>query len=137
MWRLANKVHRTPEQKQRLREIALKRYAEGWDPKAGRARKYAYTSPIAGDVSLDGTWELKTAKWLDNQALTWRRNRDRFAYINLKGVAAFYTPDFYIEEWSSYLEVKGYETELDRCKWSQFPEKLIVWKSKEIHNLGE
>jgi hypothetical protein len=45
---------------------------------------------------------------------------------------SFYVPDFWIEELQSYVEVKGYETELDRCKWSQFTENLIVWKRKEL-----
>jgi hypothetical protein len=32
--------------------------------------------------------------------------------------------------------VKGYETDLDRLKWSQFTEKLIVWKKDELFKLG-
>lgn len=36
-----------------------------------------------------------------------------------------------------YIEVKGYETELDWAKWSQFNEKLIVIKKKELGELDE
>ncbi len=44
-----------------------------------------------------------------------------------------YYPDFYIENLNIYIEVKGYETEKDKAKWSQFNEKLIVLKRKEIN----
>ena len=53
----------------------------------------------------------------------------------LAGKVSYYTPDFWIEELKGYLEVKGYETDLDRCKWKQFPEMLTIWKKEEIKNL--
>lgn len=31
-----------------------------------------------------------------------------------------------------YIEIKGFETELDRSKWKKFPYKLIILKKKEI-----
>ena len=124
------------ETKQRHADNARKRiiarYNDGWLPKAGRCKKYTYHSPVAGKVSLDGTWELAVAMWLDVKGYNWTRNRKRFQYTNLKGTVSYYTPDFYVNELESYIEVKGYETELDRCKWSQFPEKLLVWKRKEL-----
>ena len=51
---------------------------------------------------------------------------------NLKGTISHYVPDFWVEELNSYVEVKGYETALDRCKWSQFKEPLVVWKQTEL-----
>jgi hypothetical protein len=116
--------------KQRNRIIA--RYEAGWMPKAGRCKKYKYVSPIAGEVYLDGTWELAVAKWLDEKEYNWKRNTKRFQYTNLKGTISHYVPDFWVEELNSYVEVKGYETELDRCKWSQFKDPLVVWKRKEL-----
>lgn len=58
-------------------------------------------------------------------------------YINLKGTNSYYTPDFWIEDWNTFLEVKGYETDLDRCKWAQFKNPLIVWKKSEINKIME
>ena len=46
--------------------------------------------------------------------------------------SAKFRPDFYVKELDGYLEVKGYETELDRCKWAQFNEGLTVWKKDTI-----
>ena len=121
---------------ERSRKQALERHANGWNNKAGRCKKYGYSSPIAGDVTLDGTWELAVAKWLDTQKYNWKRNTKRFQYTNLKNVISHYTPDFWVEELNGYLEVKGYETELDRCKWKQFTENLTVWKKKDLQNLN-
>jgi hypothetical protein len=114
------------------RKNILERYEAGWTPKAGRCKKIQYESPIAGTVWLDGSWELAVAKWLDCNGYTWKRNTKRFPYTNPLDKLSYYTPDFYVDEMEGYLEVKGYETELDRCKWSQFPEKLTVWKRKEL-----
>jgi hypothetical protein len=113
-----------------------KRHADGWDNKAGRCKKYKYYSEIAGEITLDGTWELETAKWLDKNEYNWKRNKNRFEYTNLTGKIRHYTPDFWVEELGGYLEIKGYETDLDRCKWSQFPDKLTVWKKKELKENG-
>lgn len=124
------------EKKDSLRLTAskniIKRYEDGWMPKAGRCTKFKYTSPVAGEVLLDGTWELETAKWLDSQGLNWKRNTKRFKYVDTNGKTRHYTPDFWIEDWKTYLEIKGYTTALDKTKWSQFNESLMVWKRKEL-----
>lgn len=118
------------------RGCILERYEQGWMPRAGRCKKYKYISPIAGEVSLDGTWELAVAKWLDRRNYNWKRNTTRFKYVNLKNKISFYIPDFWVEELNGYLEIKGYETDLDRSKWSQFKEPLTVWKRKDLKDLG-
>jgi hypothetical protein len=122
----------TEEFKEKQRKNIISRYETGWMPKAGRCKKYKYISPIAGEVYLDGTWELAVAKWLDEKQYNWKRNTKRFRYINLKGTISHYVPDFWVEELNSYVEVKGYETALDRCKWSQFKDPLVVWKRTEL-----
>ena len=125
-------VKHTEEFKLRQRDRIIARYEAGWMPKAGRCKKYKYVSPIAGEVYLDGTWELAVAEWLDKKQYNWKRNTKRFQYTNLKGTISHYVPDFWVEELNSYVEVKGYETELDRCNWSQFKDPLVVWKRKEL-----
>jgi hypothetical protein len=128
-------VRHTDEFKDRQRANIIARYENGWTPKAGRCAKFKHISPVAGEVSLDGTWELAVAKWLDDNYYHWKRNTKRFPYTNLKGTTSHYTPDFWVEELGGYLEIKGYETELDRCKWSQFIEPLTVWKKKTLMEL--
>lgn len=109
------------------------RYEKGWMPKAGRCKTIIYESKTAGFVKLNGSWELGVAKYLDEQNLNWARNKKRFRYI-FENKERNYTPDFYVKEWNAYIEVKGYETNMDKAKWSQFPLKLIIWKKKELVN---
>lgn len=129
-------VKHSDEFKSKQRDRILSRYESGWMPKAGRCKKYKYISPSAGEIYLDGTWELAVAKWLDSKKYNWKRNTTRFPYINLKGTISHYVPDFWVSELNSYLEIKGYETELDRCKWTQFKHPLMVWKRKELKDLN-
>jgi len=129
------KTH-TVAYKVRMSDLIKSRYEDGWQPKAGRCKKIKYESSIAGSISVDGTWELATAKYLDTLGVQWIRNTKRFDYVDDVGVSRKYTPDFYVKDWSSYLEVKGYETDLDRAKWRGFPEKLIIWKERELRNLN-
>lgn len=132
----AGKKH-SDETKAKMSKSRKQLYASGWESTAGRCKKYDYVSPIAGKVKVDGTWELKFSKFLDENNLKWRRNKTRFNYIKPDGTPSTYQPDFYIEEFKTYVEIKGYETDLDRCKWSQFTEPLMVLKNKEIGRLDE
>lgn len=132
--------HRTLHSDETKNKMSAKKkelYSQGWEPVCGRCKKYDYYSPIAGNIKVDGTWELKVAKHLDKINVKWIRNTRRFDYVNLTGKKSTYQPDFYIYDWNSYLEVKGYETELDRCKWSQFKESLIIWRKKDIQILED
>lgn len=112
-------------------------YESGWEPTCGRCKKYDYDSPIAGYVKLDGTWELRVAEFFDTVGIEWVRNKKRFDYIKPNGKKSTYQPDFYVKDWDCYIEVKGYETALDRCKWSQFPEKLKIINGRNIGELDE
>lgn len=126
----------TPEKetarREKIRNKINERYSAGWESTAGRCLKYDYNSPIAGKIKIDGTWELSVAKYFDKLGLTWYRNKKRFPYVKPGGKKATYQPDFFIADWDTFLEVKGYETDLDRCKWSQFKEPLLIWKKAEI-----
>lgn len=132
---MAKTEEKEVERREKIRTKILKRYENGWLPKAGRCKKIKYESPVAGIVTVDGSWELKVVQYLDSLGVKWLRNKKRFEYLNLKNKISHYTPDFYVEDWKTYIEVKGYETDLDRCKWSQFKDNLIVWKKGELKDL--
>lgn len=129
--------HHTIEQREYMSKVTKRRHENGWDNKCGRAPKIKYHSDIAGDVTLDGSWELSVAKYLDERGIEWRRNKRRFKYVNLHNKESYYKPDFYLVNENIYIEVKGYETDLDRCKWKQFPknETLKVWKKDDLLKL--
>ena len=132
------------ESKEKMSKTRTQMYIDGWEASScGRSKRYKYASSIAGEITIDGKWELEVAKYLDKLKVNWKRNTKRFPYINLKGKVSTYCPDFYIHNWNCYLEVKGYKTDLDQCKWSQFPYKLKIWtddvliKNKIIDKNGE
>lgn len=121
------------------RKKILERYKAGWQPVCGRTSKIEYTSHVAGNIFLDGTWELRSAIFLDNLEVKWIRNKKRFEYYNtIRGTLSTYCPDFYVYDWNTYIEVKGYTTELDWIKWSQFPEEehLEVWNEEILEELN-
>lgn len=95
----------------------------------GRVKNIKYNG-----VTLKGSWELKTAQWLDFQNIIWENEPKSFPYI-WNGKEHKYFPDFYLTNFDVYIEVKGYKTERDEAKWSQFPETLIVIDKKYIHKL--
>ena len=86
---------------------------------------------------LHGSWEVAYAKYLDKNGIHWIRNKDSFKYTyNDKNRQ--YTPDFYLLGSDEYIEIKGYKTEKDDAKWSQFPthRKLKILMKKELQALG-
>lgn len=86
-------------------------------------------------TKLHGTWEVGYAKYLDAQGLSWRRPNEKFEYM-FEGKVRHYTPDFYVDELQSYVEIKGYATAKDEAKWSQFTEKLLVLRGENLVELG-
>lgn len=126
----------TPETKKKLSEMMYERYKNGWQNKAGRCKKIPYHSQIAGDIKVDGGWELASAKYLDTLNINWNRNTKRFKYLKSDGKESTYCPDFYIKETDLYIEVKGYKTELDETKWKQFKHNLEIWDRTKLKELG-
>lgn len=132
------KPHRhTEETKILLSKIMNHRYENGWESTAGRCKKLDYESPIAGKIKVDGNWELRVAIYLDRLGVNWSRNKKRFEYFNtLKNKKSTYCPDFYVDDWSTFIEVKGYKTELDEIKWRQFSYNLEIWDKEKLIYLG-
>lgn len=120
--------------REKCRIAINKRYDAGWQPRAGRCDKLEYISPIAGRIFVDGTWEYKYAVYLDTLGIQWRRNTKRFEYW-YEGKLRKYIPDFYIVDSDGYIEIKGYTTEKDLAKWSQFPHTLTVLGKIELKQL--
>lgn len=73
--------------------------------------------------------------WLDSKNIEWERNVKTFPYFYENKIRQ-YTPDFFLTKENVYVEIKGYETEKDRCKWKCFPHKLIILKGKDLKELG-
>lgn len=93
----------------------------------GRVRNIEYRG-----IKLKGSWELIFAKWLDQNNIEWKHEAKGFEY-QWKGTRLYF-PDFYLPNFDLYIEVKGYETERDRCKWKVVG-NLTVIKKKDIDDI--
>lgn len=94
----------------------------------GRTKQIIYDG-----ITFQGKWELDFYKWAKVAGLSPTRVVEGFKYT-WKGDRTYF-PDFYIEMYDLYIEVKGYETDRDRAKWDQFTKTLAVVKSNSIKEL--
>ena len=108
----------------------VKKYPNSYssDNVSGRAKIIEYNNK-----KLKGKWELLVAKWLDKHGYKWENDLEPFEY-SWNNTTHLYFPDFYIKDLDVYIEVKGYERERDRCKWSVV-KNLIIIKKAEINKI--
>lgn len=127
---------------ERLRRQRISRTAKlngkmgGYRPGSGVGKKTWYTSPIAGHVHLQSTYELRVAQLLDSMKMIWQRNTERFPFTwNEK--STYYIPDFVVMHANQriFLKTKGFVTEKDKAKWNAFPHKLRVLMLQDIERL--
>ena len=88
---------------------------------------------IVDGIKFQGQWEVDFYLWAKSEGLNPVRPTESFPY-EWNGTRSYF-PDFYIKSLDTYVEVKGYETERDRSKWSQFPKKLCIIKEQEIKQI--
>lgn len=124
--------------KQKHSEETKKKISEGIK-KAIERNPNAYTSSNRGrtkeivynGIKFQGRWELEFYQFCESNNIQILRSNEWFEY-EWNGTRKYF-PDFYLPEHDLYVEVKGYETERDHAKWSQFPNKLKVVKQNEIY----
>lgn len=95
---------------------------------SGRVKNYLYNG-----FTLKGLWELDTAKWLDSLNINWTNKIDGITYF-YENKSHLYFPDFYLIDFNLYIEVKGYEREVDSYKWKTL-NNLIIFKKDEIEKI--
>lgn len=102
-----------------------------WHTSLAKNMHYEYKG-----IDLHGTWELKYAKWLDENDIKWQRCAETFKYV-YNDKERRYKPDFYLIETKEYVEIKGYTTDKDVAKWEQFPKSknLVVLKEGDLSEL--
>jgi hypothetical protein len=96
----------------------------------GRVKNIEYNGHV-----LKGTWEVIVAKALDSENIKWRTNIQPFNYF-FENKWHLYFPDFYLSEKDLYIEVKGYERDRDRAKWSVV-RNLCIIKSAQVKLLKQ
>lgn len=127
-------------QKQQQRRNNISKAMKG-NPKAGgyhgggKGKKSFYQSKNNGLVFMASSYELRYAKWLDENNIRWKRNLIKFPYKWQDGSLHYYTPDFYLDDTNQYIQIKGWIRQHDKQKWSQFPFKLTVLLSNDLKQM--
>lgn len=136
--KLSNAIKkRTPdflaENAKKISKTVKRKVANGtWHNSRGKKYVVEYKG-----IKFDSSWEVAYAKFLDSKNIRWKRNTDSFCYF-WNNENHNYTPDFYLVDTNEYVEIKGWEQERDRAKWSQFPtdKTLIILKEEDLKRLG-
>lgn len=131
-----NKKYWTEENRKRHSDLMKKIVKENPDSYStknvsGRVKNYNYNGK-----TLKGTWEVEIAKLLDENNIVWTNNITPIPYY-WNNDWHLYFPDFYLPDFDSYIEVKGYQRERDTIKWSYVKKPIIVIKKLEIKLLLE
>jgi len=85
-----------------------------------------FTAKNGNDIFLRSSWELMFANRLDASGLSWKYEPSAFQIIyQYKGEEkeGTYTPDFWINEWQKYIEVKGFWRDDAYSKFNSFCEQ--------------
>lgn len=93
-----------------------------------------YEKKDGSKVLMDSTWEVAMAERLDHLKISWDRREDmKLEYYSKKGRKRNYIPDFYLPEYDTYIEVKGYWTDSARYKMQSVSEvndvKIVILES--------
>lgn len=117
-----------------MRKAVLEGRQKTLRPYASRLIIYNHTSWLGNEEVLHGGWELKVAKYMDEQKINWSKSKEHFTYI-FEQREHEYFPDFYLKDYDLFIEVKGQVMPKDLEKWKQFPRKLLIIDKKTIKNL--
>lgn len=116
--------------------VSMKRAVENFPESYTSSNRGRTKQIIVDGIKLQGNWEVEFYKWCKQCKIQIERPIDGFPYKWNNSIRTYF-PDFFLPELNIYVEVKGYETERDICKWRDFPHALIVLKKKEIQKIRE
>lgn len=111
---------------------AVERNPESYSSKnvSGRCKHFYVTDSYNNDVVLKGTWELLVSDLLNSLDIKWTNIIEEKIYYIWEDKKRRYYPDFYLEDYNLYIEVKGYEREVDKEKWKSVSNLLILKKDE-------
>lgn len=84
---------------------------------------------------MDSSWESIFANYLNKNNIKWIKNKKPFRYTFENEEHSYY-PDFYLEDFNLYVEIKGQETERDKAKY-KVVDNLLVLRAKEIDEINK
>lgn len=129
-------VNNNPAKRVEVREKISKSMREVYSKKEPRTHQHRTKSGWCKGVWCDSSWELAYFIYNVDNDITILRTNDKFKY-EYNGSIHSYFPDFYLPDLNTYVEIKGYITEKDNSKFSQFPLSLEVIDSSKISTYYE
>lgn len=100
----------------------------------GRTERLEVQTLNGETTRVHGEWERDVAQFLNRNKIQWTNDVSGFPYP-WNGATHQYFPDFHLPDRDLYIEVKGYERERDRAKWTAFPETLVLIRRDEIEQI--
>lgn len=98
-------------QDSKVRAHYSKKVREAWargdfdGVRVGQCKWHDYLHSDGEIYKVQGTWELAFIEWIDKNNLEFKCHRGRIPYV-LNGVDKNFYPDFWINKWDSYVDVK-------------------------------
>lgn len=91
-----------------------------------------------GDIYFRSSWEANIARYYNFMGIKWEYEPKTFVFENVTRGSVSYTPDFYLPEEDTWIEIKGYMDSKSKTKLKrfarQYPEeykKLHLIQQKE------
>lgn len=123
----------TEEYKEKLSKI-MKEVAKD-NPNYSFSKNKYFKKEIIDGFRMDSSWESIFANYLNKNDIKWIKNKKPFRYIFENEEHSYY-PDFYLEDFNLYVEIKGQETEKDKAKY-KVVDNLLVLRAKEIDEINK
>lgn len=84
-------------------------------------------------INFRSSWEMLFAQFLDSQNIAWEYESEVFQTSFGK-----YVPDFWVMDWNSFVEIKGYFRDDAKQKFEEFSKNnpVILGDKKYLKNLG-
>ena len=103
---------------ERMTDNERKKYSDGtkkaWEEgkfigvnNAWKCLWYDYEHSNGKVYKVQGTWELKFIKWLDDNNLQFDCHKGRISYIDDENKSKNYYPDFFVYDWNLYIDIKS------------------------------
>lgn len=106
--------------------------------RVGQSKWHIYKHSNGKEYRVQGTWELAFIEWLDENKLEFTCHKGRIPYI-LNGEEHSYYPDFFVNEWNCYVDIKNdyhYSLQLDKFEsLEKSGHKIKVILQKELEKL--
>lgn len=131
---------RVIEARNRILITLSKRIANGTNTSA-RCKWYTHIKPSGEVIKVQGTFELKFAKILDRNKISYKVRNPIFRFEYL-GKSTIYSPDFYLIDYNTHIEVKGDWDKASKEKFKHFlkirPDvKILVIYQNDLFRISE